>query len=411
MEKLKNKTFYTIFSIISLFIVISIIIFNVQSYSKEYNGIKTNLSRMNMMIVGRPNRKPPNQDFEDLNGKIIMDYDFYTFMLDRENNIIYQISHNENSLNNEIINKANEILSKEVNSNIKIDSLYFSDISYNFRFGDYLVIVDISNIRYRLLSLLLISICVLGISEVFVYYISKIITKWITSPVEEAFNKQKEFIADASHELKTPLAVMMASIDCIEVNKKNQKYINNIKSESDRMNNLITKLLDLSKLENGANKELYAMNNLSKIVEKRVLVFESLAFENNVIINTDIEKDIKFKCNNTEIDEVVSILIDNAIKHSYKNSVIKVNLYMDKNNIVLDVINNGRNIPDDECDKIFERFYRSDKSRNRDSNRYGLGLAIAKNIVNNHDGQIKVFSKDNFTTFRVIFKQKNIRIV
>jgi len=406
MEKLEKKTFYTIFSIISLFIIVSIVVFNVQSYHKEYNGIKTNLTRMNMMVGGRPNRKPINQNFEDLNDKIIMDYDFYTFILDRNNNIIHKISHNENSFDNKIIDKANRIIANNYNSKIKINSLYFSDTSYNFQFGEYLVIVDTSNIRYRLSSLLLISIILLVLSEMLVYYVSKKITKWITAPVEETFNKQKDFIADASHELKTPLAVMMASIDCIEVNKKNEKYINNIKSESDRMNNLITKLLDLSKSESRTNKELYTMNNLSKIIEKRSLVFESLAFENNVSIDTQIEKDVMLKCNKNEIDEVVSILVDNAIKHSYKNSRILVNLYKDKNNIILDIINNGKDIPADECDKIFERFYRSDKSRNRETNRYGLGLAIAKNIVNNHEGQIKAFSKDNFTTFRVTFKQK-----
>lgn len=406
MEKLEKKTFYTIFSIISLFIVVTIIVFNIQSYQKEYNGIKTNLTRMNVMVSGQPNRKPVNQDFDDLNDKIIMDYDFYTFILDRNNNIIHQISHNENNLDSEIINKANKIISNNYSGNIKINSLYFSDTSYNFKSGEYLVIVDTSNIRYRLSSLLLISILILGLSELLVYYVAKRITKWITDPVEETFNKQKEFIADASHELKTPLAVMMASVDCIEVNKKNEKYINNMKSESDRMNNLITKLLDLSKSESGTNKELYTLNNLSKLVEKRALVFESLAFENNVSINVNIEKDIMLKCSKTEIDEVVNILIDNAIKHSYKNSEIRVMLYKDKNNIVLDVINNGKDIPYDECEKIFERFYRSDKSRNRDSNRYGLGLAIAKNIINNHDGQIKAFSKENYTTFRVTFKYK-----
>ncbi|MBQ7140666.1 MAG: HAMP domain-containing histidine kinase [Bacilli bacterium] len=406
MKNLKLKTFYTIFSIISLFIIISIIIFNIQSYSKEYNGIKRNLTRMNMMVDGPPNRKPINQKFDDLNDKIIMDYDFYTFLLDINNNITHQISHNENELNNKIVNKANKIISKNYSSNIEINSLYFSDISYNFKSREYLVIVDTSNIQHRLLSLLFISIFILVLSELVVYYVSKKITKWITNPVEETFNKQKDFIADASHELKTPLAVMMASIDCIEINKKNEKYVNNIKLESDRMNNLITKLLDLSKSESETKKESYTLNNLSKIVEKRVLVFESLAFENNVSINTQIEKDIIFKCSKSEIDEVVSILIDNAIKHSYTNSVIKVNLYKEKNNIILDIINNGEDIPSGECDKIFERFYRTDKSRNRKTNRYGLGLAIAKNIVNNHDGQIKAFSKDNFTTFRIIFKQK-----
>ena len=406
MEKLEKKTFYTIFSIISLFILVTILIFNIQSYQKEYNGIKTNLSRMNLMFFGDLNRKPINQNSENLNDKIIMDYDFYTFILDKNNNITNKISHNENSFDNKIISKVNKIISKEFSSKIKINSLYFSDISYNFKSGEYLIIVDTTDIRHRLSSLLLISILILGLSEILVYYVSKKITKWITVPVEETFNKQKDFIADASHELKTPLAVMMASIDCIEVNKKNEKYINNMKSESDRMNNLITKLLDLSKSESDTNKELYTMNNLSKIVEKRALVFESLAFENNVSIDTLIQKDIMLKCSKTEIDEVISILIDNAIKHSYKNSIIKVNLYKDKNNIVLDIINNGKDIPSDECDKIFERFYRMDKSRNRDSNRYGLGLAIAKNIVNNLGGEIKAFSKDNLTTFRITFKQK-----
>ena len=406
MEKLKKKTFYTIFLIISLFIIVAIIIFNAQNYRKEYNGIKTNLTRMNMMLFEGPNRKPINQDlmFENLNNKIIMDYDFYTFILDRKNNIIHKISHNENGFDNKIINKVNKIIENNYQSNIKISLLYFSDISYNFKSGEYLVIVDTSVIRYRLLSLLLISIFILVLSEVLVYYVSKKITKWITDPVEETFKKQKDFIADASHELKTPLAIMMASVDCIEMNKKNKKYIDNIKLESDRMNNLITRLLDLSKSESNTN--IYEINNLSKIVEKRILVFESLAFENNIVINNQIEKDIMLNCNKIEIDEIVSILIDNAIKHSYKNSIINVNLYKDKNNIILDVINNGKDIPSDECDKIFERFYRGDKSRNRDSNRYGLGLAIAKNLVNNHNGQIKVFSKDNYTTFRITFTSK-----
>ena len=406
MEKLEKKTFYTIFSIISLFILISIIALNVQSYSEEYNGIKTNLSRMNTVFLGGPNRVPINQNFDDLDNKIIMDYNFYTFILDRNNNIIHKISHSENSFDNKIVNKANKIVSNNYKSKIKVNSLYFSDISYNLKAGEYLVVVDTSNVRYRLSSLLLISIFILGLSEMLVYYVSKKITKWITDPVEETFNKQKEFIADASHELKTPLAVIMASVSCIESDKKSEKWLNNIKTESDRMNNLITKLLDLSKSENKDNKQIYTLNNLSKIVEKRALVLESLAFENNVEINNEIENDIMFKCNGVDIDAVVNVLIDNAIKHSYKNTAIKIKLYKNKNEIILEVINNGKDIPADECDKIFERFYRSDKSRNRDSNRYGLGLAIAKNIVNNHDGQIKAYSKDNLTTFKVIFKQK-----
>ena len=107
-----------------------------------------------------------------------------------------------------------------------------------------------------------------------------------------------------------------------------------------------------------------------------------------------------------EIEKLISIVLDNAIKHSYKATSIKVNLYKDKNNINIEIINSGDPIKSGDEEKIFERFYRADKSRNRDSNRYGLGLAIAKNIVTKHHGMISAFSTKDYTTFRVVWNQK-----
>ena len=252
---------------------------------------------------------------------------------------------------------------------------------------------------------LLKSLIILIISEILIFVISKKITDWITKPVEESFNKQKDFIANASHELKTPLAVIIASTDCIDVNKKNKKWIENVKNESDKMNNLITRLLDLSKSENIKHEGL-EINNLSKIVEKRVMIFESLAYEKKVNITTNIKKNVMFKCNPEDIDEVISVLVDNAIKHSEEKSVVKVNLYQDKNNITIEVINKGNEIKGEDKEKIFERFYRADKSRNRKDNRYGLGLSIAKNIVESYNGTIKVSSDDEYTTFIINFKNR-----
>ena len=108
--------------------------------------------------------------------------------------------------------------------------------------------------------------------------------------------------------------------------------------------------------------------------------------------------------NKDEIEKVISILIDNAIKHSNKNTNIDIILTKVRNNIVIKVINEGDGIKPGEEELIFERFYRSDKSRNRDSNRYGRGLAIAKNIVEVHKGTIKAYTKDNKTIFEIIFK-------
>ena len=197
---------------------------------------------------------------------------------------------------------------------------------------------------------------------------------------------------------------MMANIDCLEVNKKNEKWINNLKNESDRMSNLITRLLDLSKTEY-LKKENFGENNLSMIIEKCSLTFESLAYEKNITIETNITEKITFLCHKESIEELVSILIDNAISHGKEDSKIKVNLIVFKNEIKLEVINEGDSIPESEYEKIFERFYRNDKSHNRKSGRYGLGLSIAKNIVKAHSGNIRVYSKDGYTVFEVKFKK------
>ena len=123
----------------------------------------------------------------------------------------------------------------------------------------------------------------------------------------------------------------------------------------------------------------------------------------NVINN--IEDNIMFNCNSDKIRELLGILLDNAIKHSLEESKITVNLYSEKNNIILEVKNRGESIPKEDQGKIFDRFYRVDESRNRNDNRYGLGLAIAKNIVTSHNGKISVNCKNGYTTFKVIFKQ------
>ena len=402
MEKLSNKIFYTIFSIISTFLIVIVLIFNIQSYKEEYKKIESNLSRMNS-FVRVPDKRPTNF-LNDLNNRIILDYNVYTFILDSNNNILNRISHNENSLDASILVQAEKIIKENKVSKTKVGFLYFDSIAYNFSYGSYLSIIDIKNVRNELLFLLILSMSLFLVFEMLVYYLSVKITNWIIKPIKETFNKQREFIADASHELKTPLAVMMASVDCIPVNKRNEKWINSLKFEQDRMNNLITKLLDLSKSE--IKKDDYELNNLSKIIEKTSLVFESLAFENNVEIVTNVNEDIMFNCNVLDIEELISILLDNAIKHSYEKTKIEVNLYLEKNNLIIDVINEGDEIKSSECEMIFERFYRSDESRNRNSNRYGLGLAIAKNIVENYYGKISAFSLNGKTTFRIIFQNK-----
>ena len=386
MKNLNRKVFFVILGILSFFLIIGITLFNNQIYQREYKSIELNLNLLDSNRI---------KDFDNMK---FLDYDIYTVIFNNKE-IIKIVNHNYNSTEFDIDKAISEIVNGKSNE----INLYFNNYVYKYINNNVLIIINTTNISKKLKSVLGVSIILFILFEILIIIVSFLLTEWITKPARDAFQKQKDFIADASHELKTPLAVIMASSDSLKVNKDNVKYLDNIKFETDRMNKLISNLLELSKLENA--KELDMKDeNLSKIVEKIALTFESIAFEETISIETDIESNINFKCNKEEIEKVISILIDNAIKHSNKNSNIDVYLYKVKNNICIKVTNTGEEIKPGEEELIFERFYRSDKSRNRESNRYGLGLAIAKNIINLHNGTIKAYSKDNKTTFEIIFK-------
>lgn len=404
MKKLKNKTFTILLIILTIFILSLLIIFNVELYQRELNDVKDNLREIenihnnyyivnDNVIIGGNNMKP-----------IFINANVYVISFDKLNNITNIISYTDNGLNNaEIIQLALNFIS--TNKKYDIGNLYTDRYAYYLTNRNNLIIMDNTLINNKLGDYFRMSLLIFILLEIIIIYISSRITKWLTKPVIESFSKQKQFIVDASHELKTPLAIITASAESLELEPKEKKWLNNIKSEAERMNKLVTDLLDLAKSENIDNKRNYSINNLSKIIEKTTLTFESLIYENKLTMENNIEDNIMFNCNSDKIRELLGILLDNAIKHSLEKSKITVNLYSEKNNIILEVKNRGESIPKEDQGKIFDRFYRVDESRNRNDNRYGLGLAIAKNIVTSHNGKISVSCKNGYTTFKVIFKQ------
>lgn len=399
MKNLQNKVFYTIFLILTISILTFIIVFNSQKYLEEKNNISNNLK----MTQETEKKDPPLMlDKEPKENIKFLDQTIYTVLLDENNNIKEVINHSNNELEVKIINIAKEILSKKNIKSTYIGCLYFANYSYAYQANNSLVILDNSKIKNNLLVSLNISLLIFSILEIINYFISKKITSWIIKPVEETFNKQKQFIADASHELKTPLSVIIASSEALEENY-NEKWLKNINVESERMNKLINNLLELVHSE---YQETYKFEeaNLSKIIELQTLTFEGKAYESHLKLEYNIEPNIMMTLDEGSIKQLVEILLDNAIKHAKKNSTIKIKLEANEN-IILTVQNEGSEIPKGEEEKIFERFYRVDKSRNRKEGRYGLGLAIAKNIVLNHKGIISAASKDEVTTFKVLFKK------
>ena len=249
------------------------------------------------------------------------------------------------------------------------------------------------------------SLMIFILLEILFYFITNKVADKIVTPVNVSFEKQKTFVADASHELKTPLAIIVASLDEIKRNPKKSKQMHeNIINETKKMNKLISLLLSDASYDS-LKGNLFENKNLSKILELSILPFDAVAYEKNVKIDYDIKENICMKLDENAIKELISILIDNAIKHSYENETIYIKLYLENNNIVFTVQNTGDEISKEDSKKIFERFYKIDKSRNRNDNSFGLGLAIAKTITEKHNGNIGVESKDNKVIFKVTFKK------
>ncbi len=225
------------------------------------------------------------------------------------------------------------------------------------------------------------------------------LSRFITAPAEQAILREKQFISDASHELKTPLGAIMINAQALAAQDQDNIHIKNIVKESERMKRLIERLLTLSKLEEQPNDN-HSKMSFSETVEEVVLTYECVAFEKGIKYNYNIDKDLNMLGNRDEISELVEILVDNAIKNTEKDGEIFIECHANNKKSLLEVKNTGKGIDEKDIPYVFERFYTTDSSRKSSS--FGLGLAIAKSIVLRHKGEISVnCPTENETVFSV----------
>ena len=230
------------------------------------------------------------------------------------------------------------------------------------------------------------------------------------APVEKAWEQQKQFIADASHDLKTPLTVILANNNIIsshrdETIESQMKWIESTNEEAQRMSDLINKMLELAKSE--ATKEELKIGevNLSEVVENSILQFEVLAFEKNILIESGIQPDIITRTHVPTFSKVLEILFDNAIKYSDPNGKISIALYQSSKKIYFTINNKGEYINPDEIPHIFERFYRTNKERKVGG--HGLGLSLAKKKCDMIGCKLSVESnEEDGTTFTITLKTR-----
>lgn len=211
---------------------------------------------------------------------------------------------------------------------------------------------------------------------------------WVVGPAERALENQKVFISNASHELRTPLTIISANVELLENRTEENKWLGNIKFNAGRMNSLVNDLLNISRMENRDKKQEFVTFPLSKVIRNVALSMESIIYESNKKLIIDIKKDISYHGEPEKIKELAAVLLDNAIKYSNAGGEIRLTLQERNRRPVLEVFNTGKTIPKEDSEKIFGRFYRGKSYNEKSSAGFGLGLAIAENIVKIHNGKI-----------------------
>lgn len=329
----------------------------------------------------------------------------------QEDQIIY--------LDNELSNYDDEVHTTEnaVLYAAKNKVQYGSIPGYKMRYGkkavpggQMVVLVDCTEAardnNFILILLLITSV----LAIVFIYTVSHLMARRAVKPLEKNAENQNRFLADVSHELKTPLTVIIADMDIAMSNgdatiEEQKKWLESAKEEALRMTNLVTDMLTLSRSDaDQASTYHFALHNISDLVDDCVMTAESLAFEKGVTLESDIDEDLSVIMDDEKIKQVLMILLDNALKYAGEKGRVKVTLRGSEKLVSCTVFNTGDPIPEAKSRDIFERFFRIDDSRTKnDSNGkggFGLGLSIAKNIVDKHNGKIVLdYSDETGTCF------------
>ena len=237
------------------------------------------------------------------------------------------------------------------------------------------------------------------------FLISLLLTRWAVRPVEQAWEQQRQFVADASHELKTPLTVILTNAELLDSEEYDQpskeRFASSILTMARQMRGLVEELLDQARVDSGTDKTERVSLNYSRLVSDAVLPFEPVYFEEGRELRSSVEPEIMLTGSPEHLRRVVEILLDNGCKYSTPGGTVELSLSRQgRVNCLLTIRSPGETMTEQQCRDIFKRFYRGDETRSMNRS-YGLGLSIAQGIVERHRGKIWAQSRDGVNTFFV----------
>ena len=261
--------------------------------------------------------------------------------------------------------------------------------------------VDMSMEVSVLRSMMIPYVMIASAALLLLFGVSVLLSHWAVRPVEKAWRQQRQFLSDASHELKTPLTVILSNAELLEaapLEERPARWADNIHSEARQMKTLVEEMLTLARADNMVRPTVMEPVSLSDVAADCALSFEPVAFEAGKVLDYQLAENITVLGERDKLRQVVSILLDNAIKYGADGGTIRLSLEKTDRQARLTVSNPGQPIPPEQLPHLFERFYRADASRGEKSG-FGLGLSIANSIVREHKGTLKAESDAVSTRF------------
>ena len=323
---------------------------------------------------------------------------FAIISFDESGNVTEASSDNISLSEEEVIEIAKTINSKNTSRGF-YEQYRFNVIKDNN--GKKIVILDCAKEKSSNRTFLLISLVISLSSYLVIFGVMVIVSKIVVRPFFENMEKQKRFITDASHELKTPLTIMNADLEVLEIENGTSEWSESIKAQIKRLTEMTHKLTLLSKMDEDNNNYTISDLDISNILKNVIEEYYPLSSVKEIKIDSSIEDDIHIKGNEELIIELFHILLENGYKYSLDD--ISVVLKKENKNVSLSFANKA-DVPDGALDYLFDRFYRLEESRNSKTGGNGIGLSIAKEIVEIHNGTIKAYGDNGIITFKINFK-------
>ena len=403
IKQLKKKIIIINMSIVSvilltLFISICIITYKTQA-AETFRILESS--------IAAENKRPPINDFSPPKNEAHMPFMNTVKITLNSNKEIVSITNGE-AIDSELLRSAVEYVIKSSEDKGRISGSELMYLKHSFPTGVIIALTSTERIDSLSKNVIIISLILMIISLMLFFVLSERLAHYATEPVSNAWKNQKQFVSDASHDLKTPLTVILANNDILLSHKdstvrEQEKWIESTIAEATQMKVLVEQMLDLAKSENQSDASELTRENISEATEKIILQLEPIAYEKNVTIESKIPSDVFINTCISSYLRIAQALVDNAIKYSKPGEKAFVELREDRQRAFLCVRNSAYIIPED-LTHIFERFYRGDKSRNESG--HGLGLAIAKNLAISLGGDLGVKSSLEYgTTFVLVLKK------